>query len=260
MTISPVMNSRSWLPSLGKRPSGRLRLFCFPYAGGGASLFHPWSELVSPEIEVCPVQLPGREARLSEQAFSQMDTLLDPLVDILLPYLDRPYAFFGHSMGALISFELARTLRRKALSLQPLRLIVSGRRAPHLPNRHPPTYHLSEEDFIAELRRLKGTPEAVLQHPELLHFLLPFLRADFALCETYSYTPEPPLACPISAMGGLQDSEAPPEDIAAWNKQTINAAFKLRFFAGDHFFLHKEQSALLRALTQDLLNDLYNTA
>src|SRR5450631_3469513 len=124
------MNAQSWLPSLRTRSRGRLRLFCFPYAGGGASLFHAWSEHLPPEIEVCPIQLPGREARLSEQAFSQVDTLLAALVPILLPYLDKPYAFFGHSMGALISFELARMLQRDALARPPLRLIVSGRRAP----------------------------------------------------------------------------------------------------------------------------------
>jgi len=252
------MNWRSWLPSLGKFSRGRLRLFCLPYAGGGASLFYPWSKQLPPEIEVCPVQLPGRETRISEQAFSEIDALLDPLVHILLPYLSRPYAFFGHSMGALISFELVRTLRSNALARPPLRLIVSGRRAPQLPDSNPPTYHLPEADFIAELRRLKGTPEAVLQDPELLHLLLPLLRADFALCETYSYTPESPLTCPISAIGGLQDNEVSPEHIAAWSKQTTNATFKLRFFAGDHFFLHKERVALLQALTQDLLNDLHD--
>src|SRR5205807_1716438 len=113
MAISPSMNPCLWLPSLGKHPQGCLRLFCFPYAGGGASLFRSWSERLPPEIEVCPVQLPGRETRISEQPFSQLGALLDPLMHILLPHLDRPYALFGHSMGALISFELARMLRHK---------------------------------------------------------------------------------------------------------------------------------------------------
>lgn len=257
MAIFPNMNSRPWLPSLGKNPQGRLRLFCFPYAGGGASLFRSWSEQFPREIEVCPVQLPGRETRLSESAYSRLDALLDPLIHVLLPYLDTPYAFFGHSMGALISFELAQALQRNALARPPLRLIVSGRRAPHLPAIKPPTHHLPEADFVAELRHLQGTPESVLQDPELLHLLLPLLRADFALCETYVYRPGSTLICPISALGGLQDREASREDIAAWSKQTTSVSFKLHFFAGDHFFLHKERAALLRILTQDLLNDLY---
>lgn len=256
MTISPLMNSQLWLPSLKIHARGRLRLFCFPYAGGGASLFQSWSGLLPPEIEVCPVQLPGREARLSEQAFSRVSELLEALVPILLPHLDEPYAFFGHSMGALICFELTRMLQHRALARPPLRLIVSGRRAPHLPEHRPLTYHLPEEDFIAELRRLKGTPEAVLQDTELLHLLLPLLRADFALCETYAYIPASPLSCTISAIGGLQDSDVPREDVAAWSKQTMATTFRLRFFAGDHFFLHTEQAALLRVLTQDLLSDL----
>lgn len=255
MAFSPLLNS--WLPMSGKPVQGRLKLFCFPYAGGGASIFRSWSELAPSDIEICPVQLPGREARLTESAFSQVDTLLDQLFPILLPYLDAPYALFGHSMGALISFELARAIRRAGVR-PPLRLIVSGRRAPQLPDLRPPTYHLPEGEFIAELRRLQGTPEAVLQNEELLHLVLPLLRADFALCETYTYKPEAPLACPITALGGLQDSDVSREDTAAWSKQTTSAAFRLRFFAGDHFYLHKEQVPLLRIITQDLLNDLSN--
>jgi medium-chain acyl-[acyl-carrier-protein] hydrolase len=256
MANAPLMNANAWLPTSGKRLRGQLRLFCLPYAGGGASLFHTWSELLPAGIEVCPVQLPGRETRLAEQAFSQVDELLDPLEKVLLPYLDEPYALFGHSMGALISFELARRLRRNPSVRQPLRLLASGCRAPQLPDPHPPTYHLPEGAFIAELRRLRGTPEAVLQHPELLHLLLPLLRADFALCETYAYTTEQPLACPLSVFGGLQDSDISRAEIIAWSSQTTSTRFKARFFPGDHFYLHQEQPALLRALAQDLLSDL----
>lgn len=247
---------RLWLPSLGRRPQSRLRLFCFPYAGGGASLFHAWAEHLPPDIEICPVQLPGRENRLSEQAFSHIDELLDPLTQVLFDYLDQPYAFFGHSMGALISFELMRVLRRNPALRQPVRLIVSGHRAPQLPASRPPTYHQSDADFIEELRRLKGTPEAVLQDTELLPLLLPLLRADFTLCETYKYNQEPPLACPISAMGGLQDCDVSRDSLMAWEEQTASTVFKPRFFEGDHFFLHKEQVTVLHTLAQDLLGDL----
>lgn len=256
MAIAPLMDASLWLPSLGKQLQGSLRLFCFPYAGGGASIFHSWSEWLPSEIEIWPIQLPGREARLKEQAFTQIDALLGSLEEVLLPYLDKPYAFFGHSMGGLISFELARRLRRNAPVHAPLRLIVSGCRAPQLPDPHPSTYHLPDVDFIARLRHLKGTPEAVLQNDELLHLLLPLLRADFALFETYSYATEQPLSYPISALGGLNDSDVSREEVAAWSKQTSGTQFKQRFFPGDHFYLHYMQADLLRVLAQDLLSDL----
>lgn len=253
-----VASSRNhWLPSSGNKSQGHLRLFCFPYAGGGASLFHSWSAQLPPEIEVCPVQLPGRENRLLEQGISQIDALIQPLTIALLPYLDKPYAFFGHSMGALISFELSRALRRFPQVSSPVRLIVSGRRAPQLPDLDPPTHALSDDDFIMELHRLKGTPKEVLQNADLLQIVLPLLRADFALCETYTYIPDTPLNCPITAIGGLEDSEVTREEVAAWNKQTTNQEFKLRFFPGDHFFLHKQQPALLRVIAQDLLQSMH---
>jgi len=217
-------------------------------------MFRTWSESLPPEIEVRPVQFPGRENRLLEAPFSQLFSLIESIAQALLPYLDMPFAFFGHSMGALVSFELARYLRRQH-SLSPLHLFVSGRRAPQLPDPDPPIHHLPQAEFLEELRRLKGTPEEVLQNAELLHLLLPLLRADFALCETYFYTPEEPLLYPITAFGGLQDDEVSRDVLTAWREQT-RSSFKSRFFVGDHFFLHKERVSLLLALCQDLLNDL----
>ncbi|BCL80846.1 thioesterase [Ktedonobacteria bacterium brp13] len=240
-----------WIPYGQRKPKAGIRLFCFPYAGGGASIFRNWSEQLPAEIEVCPVQLPGRESRLSEQPFSELPPLLDALMVALSPYMDMPYALFGHSMGALICFELTRALRRSTGAALPVHLLVSGRRAPHIADTDPPTHHLAEPEFIEELRRLQGTPEEVLQNAELLHILLPLLRADFALCETYTYTQEKALPCPITAFCGLYDREVPREAVAAWQKHTYNT-FKTRFFVGDHFFLHKEQAALLQALAQAL--------
>jgi medium-chain acyl-[acyl-carrier-protein] hydrolase len=240
-----------WFRYWQRKPHARIRLFCFPYAGGGASLFHTWSECLSQEIEVCPIQLPGREERLSDRSFSTLSSLLEVLAPLLLSYLDMPYALFGHSMGAMISFELARYFSR-IHNLEPMHLFVSGRRAPQIPNSDPPTHNLPEPEFIEELRRLKGTPEEVLQSEELLHILLPLLRADFTLCETYSYTHGDALKCPLSAFGGLQDTDISREDIAAWQEQT-RGPFKMRFFRGNHFFLQKEQVSLLHALTLDLL-------
>lgn len=243
----------SWLQYWHRKPQARVRLFCFPYAGGGASIFRAWSEHLPQDIEVCPVQLPGREDRLLEKPFANLPTLLEALVPALLPYLDMPYALFGHSMGSLISFELARYLYQMAYSHLPVYLFVSGHSAPQIPDPNPPAYHLSDSAFIEELRRLEGTPEELLQNTEFLQLLMPLLRADFALCDTYKYIHGKALNCPISAFGGLQDPEVPQDGISAWCIQT-SGLFQLRFFEGDHFFLHKKQNALLQALSQDLFS------
>jgi len=171
-----------------------------------------------------------------------------------------PYAFFGHSMGSLISFELARYLRQMEYSHMPVHLFVSGHSAPQIPDSDPPRYHLPEPEFIEELRHLRGMSEELLQNAEFLQLLIPLLRADFALCETYKYIHDKPLPFAISAFGGLQDSEVTHDEISAWHVQTSgpkeSKKFQLRFFEGDHFFIHKEQAALLRAISQDLFNAL----
>lgn len=229
-----------------------MRLFCFPYAGGGASIFHFLTKQPVSDIEICPVQLPGREGRLAEAPFDSLEELLPPLYQALLPSLkEGPYAFFGHSMGALISFELTRLIRQKGQIAGPAHLFVSGHRAPQLPSPKPPLHALPDPQLIEELRKLNGTPQEVLDHPELLQILLPLIRADFALCETYVYRPEPLLSCPISAFGGLQDYEIPRESILAWREQT-GGPFRAHFFAGDHFFLHKEQSNVQTVLLATL--------
>jgi len=165
-------------------------------------------------------------------------------------YSDLPFAFFGHSMGSLISFELARRLRRERQQ-EPIHLFVSGRSAPQLPDEEPPAHNLPEPEFLEELRRLNGTPKEALAYPELMQILIPILRADFSVCETYIYTEEPPLACPISAFGGTQDSDVSREDMEAWRRQT-RASFTLRMFSGDHFFLHSAEEQLLTILAEEI--------
>lgn len=230
--------------------TARLRLFCLPYAGGGAGIFQGWSTGLPADIEVCPVQLPGREIRMMEPAFRHIDPLVDTLVPALLPYLDRPYAMFGHSMGALIAFEVARRLTGRH-GLPPRWLFVSGHRAPQLPDPDPPIHHLPDEQFIAELRRLKGTPEEILQHAELMQLLLPRLRADLALAETYTYRADAPLACPISAFGGSRDSEVSLAELEAWHEQTTDR-FRSRLIPGDHFFLQSGRATLWADIGEQL--------
>ena len=238
----------SWISFRKAGPEARLRLFCFPYAGAGALIFRAWSDGLPADIEVCPVQLPGRGTRLMERPFTQLSPLVEALAQALVPLLDRPFAFFGHSLGALVSFELARRVRRQ-YGVQPVRLFVSASRAPQIPHRGPSIHTLPEKDFLAELSRLNGTPSELLGHEELMEIMLPLLRADFAVYETYVYSTEPPLNCPISAFGGLQDHRVKDSDLEAWRAQT-SESFSLRMLPGDHFFL--KQPLLLQVLSQEL--------
>ncbi|NES24802.1 MAG: thioesterase [Symploca sp. SIO3E6] len=240
-----------WFSDPQPNSQAHLRLFCFPYAGGGASIFRLWAKELPSEIEVFPVQLPGRERRLRESPFSEISPLLQTLMQVLPHYLDRPFAFFGYSMGALISFELVRQLRRQNLPL-PSHLLVSGRRAPQIPYQKPFTHQLSDADFIEDLRQKGGTPEAVLNNPELMQLFMPIMRADLGLNETYSYTTEPPLDCPISVLGSLEDTEVSREQLDAWREHTTGS-FSLQMFPGNHFFLINEgRSLLLQAISDKL--------
>ena len=249
MKPSPPPSER-WLAYREPNPRARLRLFCFPYAGGGASVYRGWGAALPGDVEVCPVQLPGRESRLREAPFSHWEPLVAALAEVLPPYFEMPFAFFGHSMGALLAFELARALRRTGGPL-PLALFVSGRRSPQLPAREEPIHTLPEPEFIAKLRELNGTPEEVLQHSELMRLLLPILRADFGVNETYEYRDEEPFDFGISAFGGLGDEDVTKEDVELWRTQT-RGRFRLRMLPGDHFFLHGARDLIAEALSRDL--------
>lgn len=242
----PSVSTR-WLACSRPNSQARVRLFCFPYAGGGASVFHTWPEKL-PTVEICAVHLPGRGNRLRESPFTKLPALVQTLTEALLPHLTTPFAFFGHSMGALIGFELARQLRRQH-GPSPVHLFVSGHGAPQIPPPEPPFHALPEPQFIAELQRLNGTPQEVLEHPELMQLLVPTLRADFAVCETYTYTTDVPIDCSISAFGGLQDRKVSRERLEAWRDQS-RASFNLCMFPGDHFFLHAAEPLVLETIAQ----------
>ena len=226
-----------------------MRLFCFPYAGGGALVFRNWAEILPQEIEVCAMQLPGRGNRLRETAFRNISLVVEAVGEEIVSLLDRPFAFFGHSMGAIIVFELARLLRRDGHEL-PTHLFVSAHKAPQIPKDEPHIFNLPDEKFIQELQRLNGTSREVLDHPELMQMMAPLLRADFESIQTYTYQHEPPLDCPITAFGGLQDPDISRETLEPWREQTTST-FNLRMFHGDHFFLNTEQAHLLRVVAQE---------
>ena len=240
----------NWIAFRKPNPQVRLRLFCFPYAGAGAAIYRTWSEVLPSDVEICPVQFPGRGTRLAERPFTQLEPLVQELHSALEPLFDRPFAFFGYSLGALVAFEVARHCRRRS-EVQPVRLFVSADRAPQLARRDRPIHALPEAEFLAEMRRLNGTPRALSENVELMAIMLPTLRADLCVYEASRYAAEPPLACGISAFGGLQDQRVSRGDLEAWRDQT-SASFSLRMFPGDHFFLNTMQPLLLDALSEEL--------
>jgi medium-chain acyl-[acyl-carrier-protein] hydrolase len=246
---SPVPSS-PWVLSARARPGARIRLFCFHHAGGGASFFRTWADALPDEIELYPVQLPGRENRARQAPFSQFDALMQELVPALRPYLTMPFAFFGHSLGALLSYTLTLQLRRQG-GPQPIHLFASAYRAPQLPNLKE-LHTLSDDDLVETLIRFNGTDQEILANNELSRFFLPILRADFSVCETYIHADEETLDCPISVFGGLQDTRVSREALQDWQALT-SQSFVLRMFPGDHFFLQEMRLPLIQLIARELL-------
>jgi medium-chain acyl-[acyl-carrier-protein] hydrolase len=225
-----------WIQRPVRRSLAKALLICFPHAGGAAAAYRLWPTGLPEELELLAVQLPGRANRLHERALSSIPELVDALVSALLPHLDRPFAFFGHSMGAVLAFEVAHALRKIGGPL-PKHLVVSGRRPPHLFVDEPPLHTMGDGDFIAEInRRYGGIPAEVLQHADLMALLLPGLRADVTALETHRPPGPKPLPCPITVFGGSEDRLAPRAHLDAW-RATTNSTFRVRVFPGGHFYL-----------------------
>ncbi|MEQ8972002.1 MAG: alpha/beta fold hydrolase [Coleofasciculus sp. C1-SOL-03] len=249
MTVK--QNVGSWIICPKPKPKARLRLFCFPCAGGTASAYSSWLNRMPPDVDVCIIQLPGRGSRLMERPFTRLPLLVQTLVSVLQPYLMIPFAFFGHSMGALVGFEVARQLRRQNGSGL-VHLFACCCPAPQIPISRQPIYRLPDAAFIAELRhRYHAIPQPILENQELLQLFLPSLRADFTMMGTYQYATEKPLDCPISVFGGLQDRAISYDHLEAWRIQT-GRYFMLQLFPGDHFFLHHPESPFLSALSEQI--------
>ncbi|MFF9008092.1 thioesterase II family protein [Streptomyces goshikiensis] len=220
-------------------PRAPLRMLCFAHAGGGSALFLPWRRMLAPEIDVVPVLLPGRERRIHEAPYTRMTDLVEDLVPALEPLLDRPYMLFGHSMGAMVAYEMAQRLRPA-----PAMTFVSGRRMPGVTGER---HLLGDRELVDVVAGLGGTPSAVLDSPDLAHLFLPCLRADFTLVETYRPAATPPLAGPLTALTGDADPEVSPAQMARWAELTTGG-FGLHVFPGDHFYLKGLPEALRRTL------------
>jgi medium-chain acyl-[acyl-carrier-protein] hydrolase len=232
-------------------PNSRCRLFCLPHSGSGASQFLSWQKFLPPVLDICPVQLPGRENRLREAPLTQIRRIAEILAAELMLYLDRPFILYGSSTGALIAFELARELRKQKIG-PPLSLYALARPAPHLPQTDDPLHQLPDAMFLAELtRRFNGMSPLILQDRELMELLLPTLRADVTALETYVYQPEAPLDCPIHAFGGSLDSTTTEDGLQGWRLHT-KGSFDLKMFHGDHFFIRSNQQSIFQAISKEI--------
>ena len=233
---------------LRAKPGARLRLYMFPFAGGGMAAFQAWPDGMGPQVEVCPVRLPGRESRYAEKPFTRMQPLAQTLAEII-DYESRkpgalPFVLFGHSLGAVLSYEVTRALSPTALGKMK-RLIVSGRYSPPEPPRNPPVHHLTDKELVDQMvERYNGIPQAVLDVPELLDLILPPLRADMEMIETYTYAPGPKLKVPMAALGGREDLGVPQESLDKWGELT-DGEFETHMFDGGHFFIQSHLPQVL---------------
>ena len=235
------------------RPDAAVRLFCFPHAGGAAASYVGWARaLENQSVEVAAAQLPGRNGLPDEPPCTNLDLLVDMFADAIAPMLDRPYALFGHSLGALVAFELARGLRDRH-AVAPIHLFVSGAFAPQLPADSAALRFIEGDTAFLEAVATKygGVPRIVLEQADLRASVVPALRADLALTETYTYRSAAPLSCPISAYAGAADPIVTPERLAQWREQTC-AKFSCRLFDGQHFYLNRARDTLLADVTRRL--------
>jgi len=230
------------------RADAPIRLFCFPFAGGGASIYREWGADL-PGVEVIAVQPPGRENRYGEQPYTNLRALTADLAPAIEPLLDRPAVFFGHSMGGSIAYQLASDLQARGQA--PRHLILSARPAPHVPPGRGPMHTLSDAAFKTELRKLAGTPAAVLENDELMEFLLPTLRADFELCDTYVCPREAVIDVPMTLFYGELDETAGLQSVAPWSEYTIGSV-AVQPFPGNHFFVQTQKAAVLGAIRSAL--------
>lgn len=244
-------------PWLVRRHGGprRVRLYCFSYAGGSATNYASWQAGLGSEVEVCAVELPGRGTRFGQALITDLQELTDAVTDVIAAQDDLPFAFFGHSLGALLAFEVARQLQQRGLPT-PFHLWASGASAPS-DRRDTGDIHLLDDDgLIEELKRLNGTPAEVLANSDLMSMLLPMIRADFTLCANHLYRPTALLDVPITVLMGRDDENAEDRYVNGWRQETLRE-FRVVWFEGGHFYIHPQRDAVLDCIRADLLCPQY---
>ncbi|MFF8562408.1 thioesterase II family protein [Streptomyces albidoflavus] len=247
--MTSTRETGAWIRRYHPAPDAQVCLVCLPHAGGSASYWFPMSAALAPCVDVLSVQYPGRQDRLAEPCRESVAELAEEVAEALAPYTGGPLALFGHSMGAVVGFEVARRLEE--CGTVPAALFVSGRRAPSL-HRDENVHRRDTDGIVAELRRLGGTDPRAFADPDILDLILPAVRADYKAVESYRYAPGPPLSSPLHALIGDTDPRVTPDEARAWRPHTTGD-FALRVFSGGHFYLTDHQPAILRLITDALL-------
>ena len=239
----------SWIIFPKPNPAAKMRLFCFPYAGGGTSLYRPWAERLSDDIELGIIILPGREHRITEPLVNELTTIVSKIESNILSFLDKPFAFLGHSIGSLISFELMEVLN-KNYNKKPDYYFVSAYAAPHIKNRKLRMSELGDDELINTLKNYNGTPPQVLENPLILEYLLPIVRADFSIYDNYKYVERETLNCPLSVFMGKED-DIEENALQAWRNYT-DKEFELHKFNGGHFYINDYTEEVIEIIHKSL--------
>ena len=243
------LERRGSLRRYGDSLSPRVRLVCFPWCGAGASVYRKLARCLPECIELLAVQLPGREERYAENRLLRMEQVIDHVIGDIVALRDRPLILFGHSMGALVAYEMALALKARD-GREPDGLVVSGYAAPGYAKPDAPRWHTAtDEAFIANLARLGGTPAVILEDRQMMRMLLPVLRADYEVLETRHDKADGELSCPLLACAGDRDAAVAASAVEAWRRRSTGRC-NIHWFSGDHFYLVSETQALARCLTE----------
>lgn len=249
MTQKPSPSVRIFKP----RPNARVRLFCFTYAGGSAQIYKDWGDTLGEDIEVCGIQLPGRAGRFRDARYTSVDAAVAAIVSEIEHLADRPVALYGHSLGAAMAFEMGLALQAK--NKAPHMVIVSGMMSPPNPSLEPAIYHLPDREFREKVKEFEGTPQEILEHEELMDLMLPLLKADFTMADTYTYQQGRVLDCALVAHGGTEDAHTHEEGIVDWKNYT-SGPFNHHVFVGDHFFINAIPDQVLAHIKEQLTASL----
>lgn len=221
-----------------------LRLICFPYAGGSGNIYEEWQSHIGPHIEVCAAQLPGRGARFNEPKHVTLGDLLDECEEAILPLLDRPFAIFGHSLGAVVAFAFAQRLEK--LGKSPMHLFVSGASAPVDGCEYKETHDLNDQELVEWMAEINGTPVELMNDPEILEIALPILRADFAIASSYKHV-DARLKASATVFGGSEDKNIPSEQLSSWGN-LVTGRVQVEVIKGDHFFIHGNEEIIIATI------------
>jgi medium-chain acyl-[acyl-carrier-protein] hydrolase len=246
-----------WFVVPQPNPKATIRLFCFPYAGGSAQIYMQWANYLNAETELVLIQPPGRGARILETAYSDMETLIKDLLDVFPRVINKPYILFGHSLGSRVAFELLNQLNQLGYGL-PANFIASGSKGPYKSSISKQIISLSDDQLISELKKLNGTPDAILANKELLQFFMPIIRADLEIAYSYSFSGEAKFNCPLTVFGGDNDSVAPPSSLTNW-QDFFDLPATIHVISGDHFFINSQREVVidkLNLIIKKTLSDL----